>query len=112
VIEMLARGATVSRIFQFSESVDFSKITAMQVFIYGLSSEFLTQKEMNEMIVFPDERKVRIYLSESETLQYYNDEKIEIQFRVHEGPKRVRTSKIIPTKMYRFLGCRNYDGSF
>jgi hypothetical protein len=101
---MLARGATTSKFFRFPPSVDFSKITQMEVFVAGLRSGKVIQKNMNDLLILTEERKVRLYLSIEETLQFYDDEEIEIQFRVSEGSELVRTSKVIPTTMYRFIG--------
>lgn len=100
----LERGATSTCIFRFPESVIFSDIEEMRLYIKGFLSNFLEKsKEQNEIIFLP-ENYVRVDFSQEETLSFRDNESLSMQFHWRNKDNTARTSEIIKTDTSEFLG--------
>lgn len=101
----MERGATVTCVFEFPKDLNFSQIAAMGLYVRGVSSQVMIQKKMaeNEVHVM-ENNQVRVDFSQEDTLKFSDGEDLRMQWHWRNADGRAKTSRVIETSIYEFLG--------
>lgn len=99
----MERGATSNSVFIFPQTVNFGEIEAVELRVTGEESgERLVKR--NDEISFTDEHVMSVFFSQEDTLSFWDNEKLLLQWRWRNRDGTVRTSRVIVTDIYEFLG--------
>ena len=101
----MQKGASLVCLFSFPESVNFLNIEKMKLYINGISSFTKLEKSLEKgEIVFLDESRLQVKFSQEDTLLFFDNEEIKMQFHWLNSDGSAKTSKIIKTNTDEFLG--------